>query len=184
MPSAGRRCRRWRTTRKWARPSRARSTLLDVAPGGQARMPLLVTENYGRGRTVLFATGGSWRWKMWLDHDRQDARHVLAADVALPGDRIRRAGGRRPRRKQVLSDETRGAAPGGSARQGISSRCQCQGARRASSGPDGVGATMELTPVPLEEGVYAGEWTAEKPGIVRGRNHRRPRARKSWAATW
>jgi hypothetical protein len=28
------------------------------------RYPLLVTENYGRGRTGVFATGGSWRWKM------------------------------------------------------------------------------------------------------------------------
>ena len=32
-------------------------------------------------------------------------------------------------------------------------------------GPDGVSATMELTPVPLEEGIYGGEWTAEKPGV-------------------
>jgi uncharacterized membrane protein len=31
---------------------------------GSNRYPLLVTENYGRGRTGLFATGGSWRWKM------------------------------------------------------------------------------------------------------------------------
>jgi hypothetical protein len=31
-------------------------------------------------------------------------------------------------------------------------------------GPDGVSATMELSPVPLEEGIYGGEWTAEKPG--------------------
>lgn len=28
------------------------------------RIPLLVTENYGRGRTAVFATGGSWRWRM------------------------------------------------------------------------------------------------------------------------
>jgi hypothetical protein len=28
------------------------------------RYPLLVTENYGRGRTGVFATGGSWRWRM------------------------------------------------------------------------------------------------------------------------
>lgn len=28
------------------------------------RVPLLVTENYGRGRTAVFATGGSWRWRM------------------------------------------------------------------------------------------------------------------------
>jgi hypothetical protein len=28
------------------------------------RVPLLVTENYGRGRTAVFSTGGSWRWRM------------------------------------------------------------------------------------------------------------------------
>src|SRR5688572_44784 len=28
------------------------------------RMPLLAIQNYGRGRTAVFATGGSWRWQM------------------------------------------------------------------------------------------------------------------------
>ena len=28
------------------------------------RVPLLITENYGRGRTAVFATAGSWRWRM------------------------------------------------------------------------------------------------------------------------
>ena len=28
------------------------------------RLPLLITENYGRGRTAVFATAGSWRWRM------------------------------------------------------------------------------------------------------------------------
>jgi hypothetical protein len=31
---------------------------------GSNHFPLLVTENYGRGRTAVFATGGSWRWRM------------------------------------------------------------------------------------------------------------------------
>jgi uncharacterized membrane protein len=31
---------------------------------GSAKLPLLVTENYGRGRTAVFATAGSWRWQM------------------------------------------------------------------------------------------------------------------------
>jgi hypothetical protein len=40
--------------------------------------------------------------------------------------------------------------------------------------PDGSSATLELTPVPLEEGIYGGDWTAEKPGsyvaeIIAGR---------------
>ena len=30
--------------------------------------------------------------------------------------------------------------------------------------PDGSSATVELSPVPGEEGIYAGEWSAEKPG--------------------
>ena len=40
---------------------------------------------------------------------------------------------------------------------------QCQSAG-AVPGAGRVTATMELTPVPLEEGIYGGEWTAEKPG--------------------
>src|SRR5712671_2579905 len=31
---------------------------------GNRKMPLLVTENYGRGRTAVLATGGTWRWQM------------------------------------------------------------------------------------------------------------------------
>ncbi len=27
-------------------------------------MPLLVTKNYGRGRTAVMATSGTWRWQM------------------------------------------------------------------------------------------------------------------------
>jgi hypothetical protein len=42
------------------------------------------------------------------------------------------------------------------------------------TGPEGVSATVELRPVPMEEGVYSGEWTADKPGsyvaeIIAGR---------------
>ena len=31
---------------------------------GERTMPLLITENYGRGRTAVLATGGTWRWQM------------------------------------------------------------------------------------------------------------------------
>ena len=37
--------------------------LASVDAGGK-HLPLLITENYGRGRTAVFATGGSWRWRM------------------------------------------------------------------------------------------------------------------------
>jgi len=39
-------------------------TLAEALPTSKGRLPLLVTENYGRGRTAVFATGGSWRWQM------------------------------------------------------------------------------------------------------------------------
>ena len=42
--------------------------LAEVSAAGKKKSPLLVTENYGRGRTALFATSGSWRWQMMQDH--------------------------------------------------------------------------------------------------------------------
>nr|MDP9113859.1 hypothetical protein [Acidobacteriota bacterium] len=38
--------------------------LVDAKPTTGGRVPLLVTQNFGRGRTAIFATGGSWRWQM------------------------------------------------------------------------------------------------------------------------
>ena len=36
-----------------------------ITPEGR-KLPLLITENFGRGRTAIMATGGSWRWQMSL----------------------------------------------------------------------------------------------------------------------
>jgi uncharacterized membrane protein len=41
------------------------SELAQMQVGGRT-LPLLVTENYGRGRTAVLATGGTWRWQMSL----------------------------------------------------------------------------------------------------------------------
>jgi uncharacterized membrane protein len=41
------------------------SQLAQMQAGGRT-LPLLVTENYGRGRTAVLATGGTWRWQMSL----------------------------------------------------------------------------------------------------------------------
>lgn len=40
------------------------ATVLARSVSGSTRVPLLVTENYGRGRTGVLATGGTWRWRM------------------------------------------------------------------------------------------------------------------------
>jgi len=38
--------------------------LAEMLPTGGGRLPLLVTQNYGRGRTAVFGSAGSWRWQM------------------------------------------------------------------------------------------------------------------------
>jgi uncharacterized membrane protein len=146
--------------------------LLESTPAGKRKMPLLVTENYGRGRTVLFATGGDWRWKMWMDSKdkthalfwQQIFRHLV---TDTPGQVV----GSTP--KTMLSDDTRVPirveVRDKEYKPVVNAKVQ---ARFLS--PDGTTATMELSPQPLEEGVYSGEWTAEKPGsyvaeIIAGR---------------
>lgn len=153
-------------------PKPGATMLLESTPAGKHPQPLLVTENYGHGRTVLFATGGSWRWKMWLDHaDKTHAtfwqqmfRHLVAD---TPGQVVSTTP------KQVLADDTK-VPVRVEVRDKLYKPVSNAKVQARFLGPDGKSATMELTPQPLEEGVYSGEWTAEKPGsyvteIIAGR---------------
>jgi uncharacterized membrane protein len=153
-------------------PKPGATVLLVSTPAGKRKPPLLVTENYGRGRSVLFATEGSWRWKMWLPHDDktqptfwQQILRYLVTDT--PGQVTSTTP------KSVLSDETkvplRVEVRDKQYKPVTNAKVQAR-----FMGPDGASATVELTPQPLEEGIYTGEWTAEKPGsyvadIIAGR---------------
>ena len=149
------------------------SVLLESTPAGKRAMPLLVTENYGRGRTAVFATGGSWRWKMWQDHtDKTHATfwqqmfRYLVTDA--PGQVVSSTA------KPVLADETRVPVRVEVRDKEYKPVTNAKVQARFLA-PDGTSATMELTPQPLEEGVYSGEWTADKPGsyvaeIIAGRD--------------
>jgi len=153
-------------------PKPGATTLLVSKPQGKAPQPLLVTENYGRGRTALMATSGSWRWKMWLDHaDKTHATFWQQLMRYLVTDTPGQVTGGTP--KQMLADDTR-----------VPIRVEVRDkqfnpvtnakVQARFTGPDGSMATLELTPQPLEEGVYVGEWSAEKPGsyvaeIIAGR---------------
>jgi uncharacterized membrane protein len=153
-------------------PKPGATVLLVSTPAGKRKTPLLVTQNYGRGRTVLFATEGSWRWKMWLPHDdktqptfwQQILRHLV---TDTPGQVTASTP------KPVLSDETkvplRVEVRDKQYKPVTDAKVQAR-----FMAPDGASATVELTPQPLEEGIYSGEWTAEKPGtyvadIIAGR---------------
>jgi len=153
-------------------PKPGATVLLLSAPAGKRKEPLLVTENYGRGRTSLFATQGSWRWKMWMDHaDKTHATFWQQMFRYLVTDTPGQVVSTTP--KQVLSDETRVPirveVRDKEFKPVTNAKVQARFIR-----PDGTTATLELMPQPLEEGVYTGDWTAEKPGsyvaeIIAGR---------------
>jgi uncharacterized membrane protein len=138
------------------------TVLLNSTPEGKRKFPLLVTENYGRGRTMLFATGGSWRWKMWTDHaDKTFATFWQQIFRYLVTDTPGQVTSSTP--KQVLSDDTR-VPVRVEVRDKQYKPVTNANVQARFMGPDGSTATLELTPVPLEEGIYGGEWVAEKPG--------------------
>jgi uncharacterized membrane protein len=159
---------RWKTMPQVANyqvvgePKPGATELLKVNPAGKSSTPLLVTENYGRGRTAVFATSGSWRWKMWLDHtDKTHATFWQQMFRYLVSDTPGQVTATTP--KSVLSDDShvpvRVEVRDKEFKPLNSAKVQAR-----FLGPDGASSTLELAPVPSEEGIYAGEWTAEKPG--------------------
>jgi uncharacterized membrane protein len=135
--------------------------LARVDAGGN-RLPLLVTENYGRGRSAVFATAGSWRWRMqqplgdmsqetfW----RQLLRWVVGATpsrvVASTPNANLEDEGQVELRAEVRDKQYLPASDAQVEAKVI--------------GPDGSSETVGLHPEPLSPGVYAAEWQAQKPG--------------------
>ena len=132
-----------------------------ITPQGQ-KLPLLVTENFGHGRTAIMATGGSWRWQMssplgdtaydlfwqqllrWIVSDTPG--HVAAS---VP--------------EQILFDH--GAVT-------LTAEVRDQQYNPAPDakvnahilGPSGINADVEMTPVPDNPGQFQATWSATKPG--------------------
>ncbi len=140
----------------------AAAVLLEAETPGRGRFPLLVTQNYGRGRTAVFATGGSWRWKMLSEHSdtshhtfwRQLARWLAAGapgPVALSVSRPALFDEGRIRLLAEVRDKTYALAAGAVVEVRI-------------SGPEGAAAAVSLRASANEAGVYEGEWNAQAPG--------------------
>ena len=135
--------------------------LAQMHVGGRT-LPLLVTERYGRGRTAVLATGGTWRWQMRLplgdpSHDlfwRQLLRW-LASDT--PGRVAATASGTQleDQGHVRLEADVRDADYRPALDAQVSARIV---------GP-GAGRTLALEPVPDVPGHYAAEWSAEDPGV-------------------
>ena len=136
--------------------------LADAVVQDKRRAALLVTQNYGRGKTAVFATGGSWRWQMLQDH--KDRTHEMFWQQLLrwlvmdaPGPVLLST----PR--QVLSDESR-----------VPLRVQARDAAFSPLGdgsvevqvvaPDGTVSEVPLRAVPQEPGAFEGDWYSPGPG--------------------
>ncbi len=139
-------------------------TLLQADVAGQ-ELPLLVAQNYGHGKALILATGGTWRWKMGLPHEderhhtfwRQLMRSLVAnslGPVSIAGDRSLYADD--PRVKLRAEVHTKEFEPANNAT-----------VNAVVTAEDGAATTVEMHPSPDEEGVYLAEVTAAKAGAYR-----------------
>ncbi len=134
----------------------------EAVPASKGRYPLLVAQNYGRGRTALFATSGSWRWQM--QQPLEDKSHEMFWQQMLrwlvAGTQGRVLAGT-PR--QIVNDDSRVPL---TAEIRDKTYLPASDARAEAKimMPDGGTTMVELKPDPLNQGVYTADWAAEKPG--------------------
>ncbi len=138
------------------------ATVLAQMNAGARKLPLLVTQNYGRGRTAVMATSGTWRWQM--SQPLGDPAHDLFWQQLLrwlvlesPGPVVVTAP------NQTLMDD-------GHIQISASVRDKqylpASNARVTAHfmGPDGISAMVDMAPEANNPGVFHAAWTAEKPG--------------------
>ena len=145
-----------------AGPPKPGATVLAEIDVGRHKLPLLVTQSYGHGRTAVLATGGTWRWQMSEalgdpSHDLfwQQLLRWLVADTPGPVTasmpaRILMDAGRVQLSAQVRNREFQPAEDAHVTAHII--------------GPQGVNALIDLAPSQERPGLYQTDWTAEKPG--------------------
>ncbi len=143
-------------------PKPGANVLLDMITPEGRKLPLLITEHFGHGRTSIMATGGSWRWQMssplgdtahdlfwqqllrWLVSDSPG--HVAAsvpAQMLLDNGTVTISAD--------VRDQQYNPAPDAKVEAHI-------------LGPNGIGALVEMTPVPDNPGQFQAAWSAPKPG--------------------
>jgi len=138
------------------------ATVLAEMNVASKRLPLLVLENYGRGRSAVLATGGLWRWKMQQPKEdtsqpmfwRQLLRWLVGA---TPGHVVASAS------SPLLEDdghvelraEVRNLVYLPASDAEVEARVVL---------PDGGSETVALRPDPLEEGAYSAAFDAGRAG--------------------
>jgi uncharacterized membrane protein len=138
------------------------AVVLAQMKAGGANLPLLITENYGRGRTAVFATGGSWRWQMQQPVEDMSSemfwRQLLRWVVSESPSRVTET-----TQKTLLSDsgEIRLTAD---VRDTAYMPANDATVEARIEGPEGISEIIPLRPEQRKEGIYSGSWTAPKQG--------------------
>jgi uncharacterized membrane protein len=136
--------------------------LVDAKPTTGGKVPLLVTQNFGRGRTAIFATGGSWRWQM-LQPVADKSHEMFYQQLLrwLVSDTPRKVITSTP--KPLISDDSHVTL-----RAEVRDRTYLPASDAKTEahilGPDGVAEAVEMRPDAIESGVYTADWTTPKPG--------------------
>jgi uncharacterized membrane protein len=142
-------------------PKPGAAVLAEMRAGG-SKYPMLITQNYGRGRTAVLATSGTWRWQMSMplgdtSHQMfwQQLLRWLAADtpshiVASTSARTLLDDGHIHLSADVRDGEYQ-PAPDAKAEAHI-------------IGPGSISSTIEMSPVPDTPGSFQADWTADKSG--------------------
>ena len=137
------------------------AAVLAELTGGGKKMPLLVTENFGRGRTAVLATSGTWRWQMSMplgdkSHDdfwRQLLRWLVTdtpgrVTASVPSPVLFDDG--HVKLSADLRDKDYNPVVDAKVEGHI-------------TGPQGS-SVVALTPDPNNRGIFHVDWNAEKPG--------------------
>src|SRR5579863_10461056 len=132
-----------------------------ITPEGRT-LPLLITENFGRGRTAIMGTGGSWRWQMSSPlgdtaHDlfwQQLLRWVVSdtpghVAASVPAQMLLDNGS--VTLTAEVRDQQYNPAPDAKVEAHI-------------LGPGGVSAEVEMMPAPDSPGQFQAAWSAPKVG--------------------
>src|SRR6202045_4189720 len=129
---------------------------------GRRKLPLLITQSYGHGRTAIMATGGTWRWQM-SEAVGDPSHHLFWQQLLrwLVADSPGPVTASMPAR--VLMDEGHVQL----AAQVRDRQFQPAGEAHVAAhivGPEGTNAVVDLAPSQDTPGLYQAEWTAEKSG--------------------
>jgi uncharacterized membrane protein len=129
--------------------------------GGGGALPLLITMNYGRGRSAIFATSGSWRWQMLqeatdMSHE-MFYRQFLRWTVSSAPSRVT---GTTP--KSLLADVSTAKLRAEVRDKAFQPANDAVVEARILG--EGVTQTVAMTPDTSEPGAYVADWSAPKQG--------------------